>query len=96
VRARFRKSIWEPPELIAPGKIYEYSIELLPTSNVFKKGHRLRIHLTSSNFPHWERNLNTGSDPATDVVMEKAEQTVYHDRQHSSHIVLPIIPRQPR
>ncbi len=96
VRARFRKSIWEPPELIVPGKIYEYSIELLPTSNVFKKGHRLRIHLTSSNFPHWERNLNTGNDPATDVVMEKAEQTVYHDRQHSSHIVLPIIPRQPR
>jgi putative CocE/NonD family hydrolase len=92
VRARFRKSIWEPPELIVPGEIYEYSIELLPTSNVFQKGHRVRVHLTSSNFPHWERNLNTGDDPATDVAMQKAEQTVYHDRQHSSHIVLPIIP----
>ncbi len=93
IRARFRESLWEPPVLMVPGEIYELSIDLVPTSNVFKKGHRIRVHVTSSNFPHWERNLNTGNDPATDVVIEKAEQTVYHDSRHPSHVVLPVIPR---
>ena len=59
IRARFRESIWEAPKLLVPGKIYEYTIELLPTSNVFLKGHSIRVHLTSSNFPLWDRNPNT-------------------------------------
>ncbi|MGI9315884.1 MAG: CocE/NonD family hydrolase [bacterium] len=92
IRARFRESLWEEPTLLVPGEIYEITLELLPTSNVFKKGHQIRVHLTSSNFPLWDRNLNTGNNPATDVEMLKAEQTVYHDRRYPSHIILPIIP----
>jgi putative CocE/NonD family hydrolase len=92
IRARFRKSIYDSPKLLIPGKIYEYTLKLLPTSNVFVQGHSIRVHLTSSSFPLWDRNLNTGNDPATDIMMQKAEQTIYHDHQHPSHIILPIIP----
>jgi hypothetical protein len=92
IRARFRQSIWEPPELLKPGEIYEYTIELLPTSNVFKRGHRIRVHVTSSNFPLWDRNPNTGHEQGMDVEMQSAEQTIYHSRAYPSHIVLPIIP----
>ena len=91
IRARFRESIWDPPKLLVPGEVYEYTLHLLPTSNVFKRGHRIRVHLTSSNFPLWNRNPNTGNDPATDVEMYRAEQTIYHDREHPSHIILPIV-----
>ena len=93
IRARFREDLWGAPILLEPGKLYKYSLELLPTSNVFRRGHSIRVHLTSSNFPLWERNLNTGNDPAFDVTMEKAEQTIYHSQRYPSHIVLPIIPR---
>jgi hypothetical protein len=62
------------------------------TSNVFKAGHRIRVDLTSSNFPLWDRNLNTGNDPATDTDMQVAHQTIYHDADHPSHLVLPVIP----
>jgi putative CocE/NonD family hydrolase len=91
IRARFRKSIWESPENITPGEIYEYRIELQPTSNVFKRNHRIRVHVTSSNFPLWDRNPNTGHKQGMDSEMIAAEQTIYHDMNHPSHIVLPII-----
>jgi putative CocE/NonD family hydrolase len=94
VRARFRESIWEQPKLIEPGKVYAYTIELLPTARVFRKGHKIRVHLSSSRFPLWDRNLNTGSDPATDTRPRIAIQTIYHDAQHPSHIVLPVQPGQ--
>ena len=94
IRARFRESIWAAPKLLEPGKIYPYTIELLPTSNVFLAGHRLRVHVTSSNFPLWDRNPNTGHAQGVDAVLQVAEQTVYHDATHPSHIVLPIIPRK--
>ena len=93
IRARFRQSIWEAPELLEPGKVYEYTIELLPTSNVFQKGHRIRLHVTSSNFPLWDRNLNTGHEQGMDAEVRVAEQTIYHDERHPSHVVLPIIPQ---
>ena len=93
IRARFRESIWEPPRLLVPGKIYEYTIDLLPTSNVFLKGHRIRVHLTSSNFPMWDRNPNTGHPQGVDAEITIAEQTIYHGRKYPSHIVLPIIPQ---
>ena len=92
VRARFRQSIWEPPKLIVPGRVHEYTLDLLPTARVFQKGHKIRVHLSSSRFPLWDRNLNTGNDPATDTRPQVARQTVYHDVQHPSHIVLPIQP----
>ena len=94
VRARFRESIWESPKLLMPGETYKYKLELLPTARVFRKGHRIRLHLSSSRFPLWDRNTNTGNDPATDTQTKVAHQTIYHDTMHPSHIVLPMIPRQ--
>ena len=66
---------------------------MFPTSLVFKLGHCIRVDITSSNFPHFDRNLNTGNDPATDTEIRVAQQTVYHTAQYPSHIVLPVIPR---
>ncbi|MHC4852943.1 MAG: CocE/NonD family hydrolase, partial [Planctomycetota bacterium] len=94
LRARFRESIWEPPRLLEPGKVYEYCLELLPTSNVFKKGHRIRVHLTSSNFPLWDRNPNTGNPQGLDAELRTAQQTIHHDSKRPSHILLPIIPKR--
>ncbi len=93
IRARFRESIYDPPELLVPGKVYEYTLELLPTSNVFKRGHGIRVHLTSSNFPLWDRNPNTGNEQGMDTELQVAHQTIYHDRNYPSHIILPIIPK---
>ena len=92
IRARFRERDWANPSLIEPSVPLEYTIELLPTSNVFKKGHRIRVDITSSNFPLWDRNLNTGNRPGTDTELQTAEQTILHDGCHASHILLPVIP----
>lgn len=92
VRASFRRSIWDKPELLTPGEIYEYTLSLHPTSNVFLAGHSIRVHLTSSNFPLWDRNLNTGHPYGMDAEVQVAQQTIYHDRLHPSHILLPVIP----
>lgn len=92
IRARFRESIYQPPKLLEPDRVYEYTVGLQPTSNLFKRGHRIRVHLSSSNFPLWDRNLNTGNDIATDTTIKVARQTVYHDKLRPSHIVLPMIP----
>jgi len=91
VRARFRNSIWKPPSLIVPERIYEYRIELLPVAIVFAKGHRIRIHLSSSSWPLWDRNQNTGRPIGMDTEMQIAEQTIYHDGEHSSRIILPVL-----
>jgi len=93
IRGRFRESVWEPPKLIEPNRIYEYTVNLQATSNVFKKGHRIRVQVTSSNFPLWDRNLNTGNTPGSDTEMRSAHQTIHHDREHPSHILLPVVPR---
>jgi len=92
VRARYRESV-SKPTLLEPGKIYEYSIDLNVTSNVFKAGHRIRVQVTSSNFPRWDRNLNTGHPIGQDAEVKAALQTIYHDKQYPSHIVLPVIPK---
>ena len=89
IRARFRVSIWEPPRLLEPGRVYQYRIELLPTSNVFCKGHRIRLHITSSNFPLWDRNPNTGAPQGRDRQVQTAVQTIHHDEVRPSHILLP-------
>ena len=94
VRARFRESV-ERPKLLTPGETYEVKIPIWETSNVFKKGHRLRIHVTSSNFPRFNRNLNSGKPMAdeTEQDIRVANQVVLHDARHPSSILLPVIPR---
>ena len=92
VRARYRNST-ERAELIEPGKPYKYTIDLWATSNVFKAGHRIRVYISSSNFPRFNRNLNTGEPTMKGTKMVKARQTIYHNAEHPSAIVLPIIPR---
>ncbi len=92
VRARYRNST-ERAELIEPGKVYKYTIDLWATSNLFKAGHKIRVYLSSSNFPRFNRNLNTGEATMHGTKMVKARQTIYHDAEHPSAIVLPIIPR---
>jgi putative CocE/NonD family hydrolase len=94
VRARFRNSIWDKPSLIQPGKIYEYKVELLPIAIIFRKGHRIRIHVSSSSWPLWDRNQNTGNPIGMDAKMIVAQQTIYHDTSHPSRIILPIIPSE--
>jgi putative CocE/NonD family hydrolase len=93
LRARYRNGEDEPASLLEPGEIYEYDIDMWATSNVFLPGHRIRLEITSSNFPRFDRNLNTGEDPAIGTRMEKAEQTIYHSDEHPSHVILPLIPR---
>ena len=92
VRARYRNSTTKAG-LVEPGKVYEYDIDLWATSNLFKAGHRIRLYVSSSNFPRFSRNLNTGEAIAGATRMVKAKQTVYHDAQHPSALVLPVIPR---
>ena len=92
IRARYRDSM-ASPTLVEPGKAYCYTIDLWATSNVFKPGHRIRVEISSSNFPRFDRNTNTGNTIAEDTEFKPALQTVLHNEQHPSHIVLPIIPR---
>ncbi|MGC9066401.1 MAG: CocE/NonD family hydrolase [Candidatus Ratteibacteria bacterium] len=90
IRARFRDDVWGSPQLMVPGRIYEFKIEMAVTSNLFKKGHRIKIYITSSNFPLWDRNHNTGNDPAFDTEFRIAKQTIFHDSLKPSHILLPV------
>jgi hypothetical protein len=92
IRARFRNSL-ERAELMQPGEIYEFTIRLYPTSNVFTAGHRIRLDISSSNFPRFDVNPNTGEPLNAYRRMITATNTIYMDQQHPSHIVLPIIPR---
>ena len=89
IRARYRGG-WETPELMTPGQPYEFVFQLYPTSNVFKKGHRIRLDVSSSNWPRFDVNPNTGGPLGLERRHEVAHQTVYHDTDHPSHIVLPI------
>ncbi len=92
IRARYRNG-WDKSELLEPGEIYEYSIRLRPTSNLFPIGHRIRVDISSSDFPNFDRNHNTGRDYWDDAELKPAQQTVWHNQAHPSHIILPIIPR---
>jgi uncharacterized protein len=95
LRGRYRKS-FEHTELLEPGEVDEFRIALAPTSNVFMKGHRLRVEIASSNFPRFDRNLNTGGDIATGTSWQIAHQTVIHNSRYASHIILPVIPHDGR
>jgi putative CocE/NonD family hydrolase len=91
LRARFRESTTGEPKPITPGEVYEYKIDLWSTSNVFLKGHRIRLEVSSSNFPRFDRDLNTGKDDATDAEIVKATNTVLHDAAHPSALILPVV-----
>ena len=93
--ARFRESLAHPTP-IEPGQVYELRIDLWETSNLFKRGHRIGLEVSSSNFPRFSRNLNTGAAPGISADMRVANQTVYHDAQRPSHVTLPVIPRAGR
>lgn len=89
----FRESL-ENPTPIEPGKVYEYTISLWETSQLFKAGHRIRLEISSSNFPRYARNQNTGLPFGTSAEVKKAEQTIYHDAKYPSRLILPVIPAE--
>ncbi len=91
VRARFREGM-DRPSLLEPGRPYCFAIDCWNTSHVFRAGHRIRLHLASSAFPKYDRNLNTGGSLTQSAEMARAEQRVYHDPGRPSRLILPIIP----
>jgi hypothetical protein len=91
VRARYRNGFGKA-ELLTPGRPYEFTIEMYPTSLVFARGHRIRLDISSSNFPRFDINPNTGEPLNNNRRWQTAENTIYLDAQHPSHIVLPVIP----
>ncbi len=91
LRARFRDSL-KKEKLMTPGEVYPVTVRLYPTSNVFKKGHRLRVDISSSNFPRFDVNPNTGEPLNNNRRSESAVNTIHHDADHPSAIVLPLIP----
>ena len=93
LRASYRESTTGAPKPIVPGQVYEFKIDMWSTSNVFLKGHRIRLEVSSSNFPRFDRNLNTGKDASNDSTFVKATNTILHDAGHPSALVLPIVPR---
>ena len=92
MRLRFRNGYEHGGELLTPGDRVQVQITLYPTSNLFVAGHRIRLDLSSSNFPRFDVNPNTGDPIGTERRRQGADNTVFHDASHSSHIVLPIVP----
>ena len=92
IRARYRNGT-EKAVLLEPNEVYEYTIDLWSTSNVFKKGHKIRIDISSSNFPRFDRNLNTGGPIGEETDFIKATQTIFHNDKFPSHVILPLVPR---
>lgn len=91
LRARYRKS-WENPEPLAPDEIAEIEIDAFPTSNLFKRGHRIRIDVSSSNFPHFDANPNTGGTEGGAGPRQIARNTIHLSQDRASYVILPIIP----
>jgi len=93
LRVKFRNS-WTKPELMEPGQVYQIELKLLPVSNLFVRGHRIRLDISSSNFPRFDVNGNTGENPGSSPVKVTALNSVYHDQQRASHLLLPITPNR--
>ena len=91
IRARYRNG-FQRSELMTEDEAYEFVFQLYPTSNVFAKGHRIRLDISSSNWPRFDVNHNTGGSLGIDRTYKIAKQTVYHSADYPSHIVLPIQP----
>jgi hypothetical protein len=94
VRARFRDGL-DRPALIKPGAVAKYTIRMDPTSNAFLPGHRIRLDITSSDFPNYDRNHNTATDQNANAVLKSAEQVIYHGATQATRIILPWIPPGP-
>ena len=92
LRARYRESA-SAPKLMEAGKPYLFTIDLWATSNVFLPGHRIRLEISSSNFPRFDRNLNTGEAFGEGTKGTTARQNVFHQTEMASHVLLPLIPR---
>jgi putative CocE/NonD family hydrolase len=91
IRARYRNGL-DNPQLITPGRVVKYSIRMNPTSNAFRPGHRIRLDITSSDFPNYDRNHNTKADQNADGVLQTAEQTIYHGGPQATRIIVPWVP----
>jgi uncharacterized protein len=91
VRARYREDR-AADRLLVPGEVAQFTIDLIATANLFKRGHAIRVEISSSNFPRFDRNPNTGHAFGRDAETAAASQTVFHDAQRPSHIVLPVVP----
>jgi putative CocE/NonD family hydrolase len=92
LRARYRSSI-EEPSLMTAGEVYEIAVDLGPTANVFLPGHRVRLDVTSSNFPRIDRNMNTGGPIGFETTWQIARNTIHHGGAHASRLILPVIAR---
>lgn len=92
LRCRYRDS-WERPALMTPGQVYRIQVTAFPTSNLFKRGHRIRLDVSSSNFPHFDLNLNNGAAEGAGGEMRVATNRVFVDKERASRVVLPVIPR---
>ena len=93
LRCRYRES-WEAPTMMTPGQAYPIKVTAFPTSNLFKAGHRIRLDISSSNFPHFDVNPNTGAPEGTGLTRRVAKNTVFVDAGRPSHLVLPLIPKR--
>ena len=91
MRARYRES-WEHPAPLTPGEAVQLTVAAFPTSNVFKKGHKIRLDISSSNFPHFDVNPNTGAPEGQGQLRQVARNTVFVDADHPSRVLLPLIP----
>ena len=91
LRARYRQGT-SKPELLTPNKAYEFEVDLVGTANVFLPGHRIRVDVTSSHFPQFDRNPNTGEPFGRSAKVRVASQTIFHSADRASHIVLPVVP----
>ena len=91
LRMRYRDSD-EKPDLINPDQVYKITVDLWATANTFQKGHTIRLQVSSSNFPRFDRNHNTGADQATSKDFVTATNTILHDADHPSALILPVIP----
>ena len=92
LRVRYRDS-WEHPAPMTPGEVYAITIELFPVANLFRRGHRLRLDVSSSNFPHFDVNPNSGEPEGSWLHPRPARNRVFAAAEHPSHLLLPIIPR---
>jgi hypothetical protein len=90
-RCRYRDS-WTDPQLMEPGIVYKVTVQAFPTANLFRKGHRIRLDISSSNFPRFDVNPNTGAPEGQGLDRRVARNTVFFDAARPSHVVLPLLP----
>lgn len=93
-RMKYRNGVTAPAEPLRADQSYEITVDLWATSVMFLPGHRIRLDVTSSSFPRWERNLNTGESSATTTQARPARQTILHDSDHPSHVSLMVAPQE--